>query len=90
MSGQIQGTERCICTGNPREHVYLKRVKTIETFPASTFCSKIEILVTLKKTGKKLCLDPLGRQGKMFLNHKRTQPQVKNPKGKRGKKKWGN
>ncbi|KAJ8380501.1 hypothetical protein SKAU_G00012790 [Synaphobranchus kaupii] len=89
-AGPIKGTERCICTGTPMKRVHLKRMLTIETFSASPFCSKIEILATVKKTGKKLCLDPRGKQGKRFLNNKRTLTQMKNPKKKRGKKKRRN
>ncbi|KAJ8263035.1 hypothetical protein COCON_G00154920 [Conger conger] len=88
-SGQDKGTERCICSGNPMKSVRPNRLLTTKTFPASAFCTKIEIVVTLK-TGKKLCLDPHGRQGKRILSKKRPLTRGKARKGKRGQKKRRN
>ncbi|KAJ8285330.1 hypothetical protein GJAV_G00025610 [Gymnothorax javanicus] len=89
-AGRVLGTERCLCGGETVKRVRPEHMLSIRTYPASIYCSKLEIVVTLKQIGKKLCLDPRGKQGKMILKPKRAWGQKKNLKRKRGKKKRRN
>ncbi|KAG7481353.1 hypothetical protein MATL_G00065790 [Megalops atlanticus] len=80
------GTERCICKGNPLKSMRPKRMQNIEVFPASASCAKIEIIVTRRKTGRKVCLDPKGEQGERILRNKRKLKPANKSKLKRGKR----
>ncbi|KAI4871441.1 hypothetical protein NFI96_013069 [Prochilodus magdalenae] len=70
-AGRVGGQgERCLCRQKIRKHVKPQNVKAIEVFTPSPSCSKTEILITMKK-GKKVCLDPKGKQGKNILQGKK-------------------
>ncbi|XP_060739415.1 growth-regulated alpha protein-like [Tachysurus vachellii] len=82
--GRIGGvTERCLCSKTTlQKRVKPALVQWINIFPPSASCSHTDIIITLK-AGRKLCLDPNGKQGMGILS---VQKQKKKTKKQRGKK----
>ncbi|KAG9355135.1 hypothetical protein JZ751_001848 [Albula glossodonta] len=85
-AAQMKSTERCSCLKKQLRRVHVRRMQAIEVFSASPWCSKIEIIATVKRTGVKLCIDPDGMQGRTLLENQGTRKRKKNTKKRRGKK----
>ncbi|KAL4623268.1 permeability factor 2 [Arapaima gigas] len=60
-------SETCLCSGKPLKIIKATRIQAVTIFAKSVLCLRVEILVTDRKTGKKLCLDPNAKQGKKIL-----------------------
>ncbi|KAF5905593.1 C-X-C motif chemokine 9-like, partial [Clarias magur] len=58
--------ERCLCQTKAQERIRPALVKMFEIFPPSASCLNTEIILTLKQ-GRKVCLDPKGKQGQKIL-----------------------
>ncbi|XP_029454387.1 C-X-C motif chemokine 10-like [Rhinatrema bivittatum] len=54
----IGGKRRCLCPGKGSNSVKPQSIQKIEVFPKSSSCEHVEVIITLKKSGKKRCLDP--------------------------------
>nr|XP_006003782.1 PREDICTED: C-X-C motif chemokine 10-like [Latimeria chalumnae] len=57
---------RCLCARNVNR-IKTKQIAKLEVFPKTAYCTNIEIIATLKKTGKKRCLNPNSLQGKTII-----------------------
>ncbi|XP_047674677.1 chemokine (C-X-C motif) ligand 20 [Tachysurus fulvidraco] len=85
--GRIGGaTERCLCPKTALQ----KRIKPallqwVNILPPSASCSHTDIIITLK-TGRKLCLDPNGKQGMGILSGQRQKKKTNKQRGKKQKK----
>ncbi|XP_066567816.1 chemokine (C-X-C motif) ligand 20 [Amia ocellicauda] len=87
--GRMAGdAERCLCPGQPLKFLKPRLIKTFDVFSPSPSCANVEIVATLKKSGKKICLDPFAKQVKQILASKRRpkKPKRKQGKGKKGRK----
>ncbi|XP_041109146.1 C-X-C motif chemokine 10-like [Polyodon spathula] len=58
---------RCICIDAGKNSIHTNQIEKLEVFPMSPKCDRIEIVVTLKETNKKLCLNPDSKQVKRIL-----------------------
>lgn len=54
----LSKTQRCTCIKMSNQTINPKLLEKIEVIPQSQFCPQVEIIVTMKKTGEKTCLDP--------------------------------
>ncbi|XP_069482395.1 C-X-C motif chemokine 10-like [Ambystoma mexicanum] len=52
-----KGGGRCLCPGPGSNSVARKLVKTIDSYPKSPGCDKVEVIATMKKTGELRCLN---------------------------------
>ncbi|XP_025959343.1 C-X-C motif chemokine 10-like [Dromaius novaehollandiae] len=57
----------CLCIQKGSNFVYPKLLQKIELFPKSAACERIEIIATMKQTGKKRCLNPDSKQVKFLM-----------------------
>uniref|UniRef100_A0A8C9V508 Chemokine interleukin-8-like domain-containing protein n=1 Tax=Scleropages formosus TaxID=113540 RepID=A0A8C9V508_SCLFO len=60
-------SQTCLCNGKLFKEIRLKRIQDLKVFTETVYCLRIEIVVTDKKTGEKLCLNPNAKQGKIIL-----------------------
>ncbi|XP_034037380.1 C-X-C motif chemokine 6-like isoform X2 [Thalassophryne amazonica] len=66
-AAQRHGGEQCLCQGL-RNMVNMKSgVKSIQMYPASVFCSTVEIVITPMR-GMQYCLNPNTKQVKFLLS----------------------
>ncbi|KAL0965205.1 hypothetical protein UPYG_G00278170 [Umbra pygmaea] len=79
-------SKRCLCKGKPIQSVRNRLVNQIEVYFKSAFCEKIEI-IAIMKNGKKNCLSPDSKQGKIILKKQGMEPQRKKTKKQRRSKK---
>ncbi|XP_037385727.1 C-X-C motif chemokine 10 [Talpa occidentalis] len=64
----LSRTIRCSCIKSSDGPVPLRLLEKLEMIPASQSCPDVEIIVTMKKTGEKRCLNPRSKQVKNLLN----------------------
>ncbi|XP_026885396.1 chemokine (C-X-C motif) ligand 20 [Electrophorus electricus] len=85
-AGSVGGpAERCLCAGTLVPTVKQRNIGKMETFLPSPSCSKTELVITLKR-GKRVCLDPDGKQGQTILQRRIEKKPKPGPKKRRGKK----
>uniref|UniRef100_A0A3Q1FTZ7 Interleukin-8-like n=1 Tax=Acanthochromis polyacanthus TaxID=80966 RepID=A0A3Q1FTZ7_9TELE len=56
--GGPAGPLRCECPPTKEKRKIGRLIAEVEVRPASSHCTEIEIIATLKKDGQKICLDP--------------------------------
>ncbi|XP_006003779.1 C-X-C motif chemokine 10 [Latimeria chalumnae] len=54
----IFGKGRCLCKEKGSNFIQPKLIQKLEVIPVSSYCDRIEIIVTLKTTGQRWCLNP--------------------------------
>ncbi|XP_025945955.1 C-X-C motif chemokine 10-like [Apteryx rowi] len=57
----------CLCIEKGSNFVHPKFLQKIELFPKSPVCERIEIIATMKRTGKRRCLNPDSKQVKSLM-----------------------
>ncbi|XP_058495508.1 interleukin-8-like [Solea solea] len=68
MSLTSVGVElHCRCIMTERRPIG-RHIEKMEIIPGSSHCEETEIIATLKKTGKEVCLDPEAPWVKMVIN----------------------
>ncbi|XP_066566741.1 C-X-C motif chemokine 11-1 [Amia ocellicauda] len=73
------GRNRCLCMGPGVTFIMPKRIQKVEVFPASPTCGLVEIVITLKESGEKRCLNPdskFARSIKNSLEHRSSQKRA--------------
>ncbi|MEE6460408.1 hypothetical protein FKM82_000957 [Ascaphus truei] len=68
----IFGRGRCRCRG-VTDKFDLRSFATFEVFKPTTYCDKFEILVTLKKSRKEICLNPDSKSVRRILTEMRKK-----------------
>ncbi|KPP57678.1 c-X-C motif chemokine 11-like, partial [Scleropages formosus] len=63
----VVSTGRCLCIDEGVNFIKLKNIQKVEVYAASSSCEKMEIIVTLKGTGEKKCLNPESKFAKNFI-----------------------
>ncbi|XP_036619474.1 C-X-C motif chemokine 11 [Trichosurus vulpecula] len=58
---------RCLCRGSTVNSVNLANIKKLSIFFPSGSCDKKELIITLKRSGDQMCLNPESKQGKFLL-----------------------
>ncbi|NP_001290300.1 interleukin-8-like precursor [Larimichthys crocea] len=64
---------RCQCITKEKKPIG-RYIGQVEVIPASSHCNEIEIIATLKKDGRRICLDPNARWVRRVLKKKMVQP----------------
>ncbi|XP_044285386.1 C-X-C motif chemokine 10 [Varanus komodoensis] len=68
VQGQLTSRNgRCVCLKTVPSAMPLQRIGHLESHPISSSCNREEIIVTLKKTQKKVCLDPNSKEVKKMV-----------------------
>ncbi|XP_030048363.1 C-X-C motif chemokine 10 [Microcaecilia unicolor] len=81
----IGGKGRCLCIRNGSNFVKQKSIAKIELLPKSSSCEHTEIIITMKQSGKKRCLNPYSKMGKKILARSMKKRFLKISLKKRGK-----
>ncbi|XP_018592271.1 C-X-C motif chemokine 11-like [Scleropages formosus] len=69
---------RCLCIGPGVNFIRPRSIKTIEVYFPSTFCEKMEVIVTLKNKKVQKCLNPDSEFAKNFIrNTQRSKRRLK-------------
>ncbi|XP_067413478.1 C-X-C motif chemokine 11-like [Emydura macquarii macquarii] len=53
---------RCLCTGPGVLAVHPKHITKVEIFEQSSSCEQVEVIVTLKRSGQRKCLNSTSKQ----------------------------
>ncbi|KAK1174315.1 C-X-C motif chemokine 10-like [Acipenser oxyrinchus oxyrinchus] len=67
VNGMKLPNTRCLCIGARKDSIHPNRIEKLEVFPMSPKCDRLEIVVTLKETNEKLCLNPDSKQVKRIV-----------------------
>ncbi|XP_006885405.1 PREDICTED: c-X-C motif chemokine 10 [Elephantulus edwardii] len=71
---------RCSCIKIYDRPVNPKSLEKLEMIPANVNCSKTEIIVTMKKSGEKRCLNPDSKNVKNILKAISKERSKRSPK----------
>ncbi|KAJ8261323.1 hypothetical protein COCON_G00170460 [Conger conger] len=63
----ISSRGRCLCMDAGVNFIKPKLIKKVEAMYPSPSCQNLEIIVTLKGSGEKKCLNPASRFAKNFI-----------------------
>ncbi|KAM5271765.1 C-X-C motif chemokine 10 [Ctenodactylus gundi] len=67
---------RCTCITISSQPVNPKALEKLEIIPASSSCPQVEIIATMKKSGKKRCLNPESKSIKNLLKAVSKESQL--------------
>ncbi|XP_041641546.1 interleukin-8-like [Cheilinus undulatus] len=67
-----QGFDRCQCITKEKRPIG-RHIRTVQVIQPSSHCQDMEIVATLKKDGKRVCLDPNVPWVKKTLERQQTQ-----------------
>ncbi|XP_043915639.1 C-X-C motif chemokine 11-1-like [Protopterus annectens] len=72
-AGIVQGlltemTGRCLCKQSGLSFVQRKLIEKMEVYPISQSCDHIEVIVTMKNSGKKICLNHQSKWVQKIIN----------------------
>uniref|UniRef100_A0A8C8RTF9 C-X-C motif chemokine n=1 Tax=Pelusios castaneus TaxID=367368 RepID=A0A8C8RTF9_9SAUR len=58
---------RCLCIGHGAPAIDPKRITKVEIFGQSSSCEQVEVIVTLKGSGKRKCLNNKSKQASRMI-----------------------
>ncbi|XP_003414260.1 C-X-C motif chemokine 10 [Loxodonta africana] len=79
----LSRTTRCTCIKISNQPVNPKFLEKLEMIPASLSCPHVEIIVTMKKSGEKRCLNPESKNVKNILKAIRKERSTMSPRKQR-------